>query len=158
MMATKNNNSCRYHLISFTYDLLEVKSTFREYKQCSSEESLIPELIRIEKNNGYNTFSGANNLLRFRDAKNWQKCTRVDLRPTGIPSLYYTNVFIRNTKVLCMVYYPKMSQTLKVYIFPAFYPCSRNDFRKELNEALLFIKNTIEYMEGAPIYNPLKKG
>jgi hypothetical protein len=157
MMATKNNNSCRYHLISFTYELGEVKNTFREYKQCSSEESLIPELIRIEKNNGYNTFSGANNLLRFRDAKNWQKCTRVDLRPTGSPSLYYTDVFVRNTKALCMVYYPKISQTLKIYIFPAFYPCPRNDFRRCLNEASLVIKNTIEGMKGDHLCNPLKK-
>ena len=58
------------------------KKTFKQYKLQSAEIPLLPELVRLEKNNGYNSITGADNLLRIRNGKNWSKCTLTGLRPT----------------------------------------------------------------------------
>ena len=63
------------------YLLDEVKKSFRQYKLSNYEKIAFSELIRTEKNNGYNSTTGAENLLKIRDTTNWSKCTITGLRP-----------------------------------------------------------------------------
>ena len=150
MPATNNNQN---H-ITIIYQLDEVKNTFRQYKrqrqglQQSVKGNLFPELIRIEKNNGYNTFSGFNHLLQLRDAANWCVCTRLGLKPTGISNLYYTDLFIENRKVLCIVFYPKengtINETVELNIFPKFYPCEKSKLSEKVKELV----QTIAHKKG----------
>lgn len=139
-MPVSNNNYQDHRTIMYQLD--QVKKTFRQYKRhnvvpIGTDDSL-PEFLRIEKNNGYNTFSGFNNLLRLRDASNWSICTRLGLKPTGTDNFYYTDLIIANRKVLCIVFYPKKSmtinETVKLHIFPKFYPCEKSNFSEKLKE------------------------
>lgn len=138
---------------SIIYRLDEVKKTFRQYKKAdtspnvkdhSEKDHFLPEFLRIEKNNGYNTFRGFNNLLRLRDASNWAVCTRLGLQATGISHFYCTNLFIENKKVLCIVYYPKDNQAIELSIFPKFYPCEKSDFSEKVKEAVQSIAHKKE--------------
>lgn len=135
MMPFSINNQ---EYISIIYQLDKVKKTFRQYKrqglQQSVKENLFPELIRIEKNNGYNTFSGFNNLLRLRDTSNWSVCTKLGLKPTGTSSFYHTDVFVGNKRNLCIVWYPKDCQLTEFSIFPKFYPCEKSELAERIKE------------------------
>lgn len=133
-MPVSENN----HYPTIVYRLDEVKKTFRQYKRKNSystgKDHFLPELLRIEKNNGYNTFSGFNRLLRLRDASNWSVCTRLGLRPTGFHDFYSIALFINNTKILCIVYYLKENLTIEISLFPKFYPCGKLEFETKLKE------------------------
>ncbi len=115
MPVSKNSlNHC-----TIIYHLDEVKKTFRQYRK-QTKENLLPDLIRIEKNNGYNTFSGCNNLLRLHDKSNWYACTILSLKPVGIKDFYYANVFADDIKTLCIISSSKENHNIKLYIFPSF--------------------------------------
>ena len=116
------------------YLLDEVKKTFAQFKLHSAEKDLLPELIRLEKNNGYNSITGANNLLRIRNATNWTKCTLTGLRPTGTPNFYYADLPIKGKKSFCVVYLPEDLQSIEVRITPQFYP--KPDLTKTLNQII----------------------
>lgn len=133
-MPIPNNN---YQTIIYRLD--EVKKTFRQYKrqcniQSTVESHFLPEFLRIEKNNGYNTFSGFNNFLRLRDASNWSLCTKLGLRPTGINHFYSTDLFIENDRLLCIIYYPKEGQSIELYVFREFYPCEKSGIPERVKE------------------------
>ncbi|MET3537272.1 hypothetical protein [Chryseobacterium limigenitum] len=127
------------------YRLDEVKKTFRQYKKTdtppnvkdySEKDHLLPEFIRIERNNGYNTFSGLNNLLRLRDASNWAKCTVLGLRPAGTANFYYTNLLIKSGNALCIVYYELSNKEIEIRIFEEFYPCPKHDLHTRISEII----------------------
>ncbi|MGE8535093.1 MAG: hypothetical protein ACN6OJ_10970 [Chryseobacterium sp.] len=148
-MSASNNNQ---NHITIIYQLDEVKKTFQQYKkqeiQQTKESHFLPDFLRIEKNNGYNTCSGFNHLLRLRDASNWSVCTRLGLKPTGISNLYYTDLFIENRKVLCIVFYPKengtINETVELNIFPKFYPCEKSKLSEKVKELV----QTIAHKKG----------
>jgi hypothetical protein len=138
MPVSNNNYRDRTTII---YQLDQVKKTFRQYKRHSvipiGTDDSLAEFLRIEKNNGYNTFTGFNNLLRLRDASNWSTCTRLGLKPTGTVNFYYINLIIANRKVLCIVY-PKKSSTIndavELHIFSKFYACEKSNFSEKVKE------------------------
>lgn len=131
MPASENN---QYPTIVYSLD--EVKKTFRQYKRkdphSTTKDHFLPEVLRIEKNNGYNTFSGFNHLLRLRDASNWSLCTRLGLKPTGFNDLYSITLFVNNAKLLCIVYYAKEDLSIEISLFPKFYPCEKLEFETKL--------------------------
>jgi hypothetical protein len=137
-MPVSKSNYQNYTTI--IYQLDEVKKTFRQYKKQGQElqqtvkEDFFPGLIRIEQNNGYNTFSGLNNLLRLRDASNWSVCTKLGLKPTGISNYYSTNIFVENKKKLCIVCYFKDNQSVELNVFPEFYPCKKSELTEKVKE------------------------
>lgn len=110
------------------------KKTFKQYKLQSAEIPLLPELVRLEKNNGYNSITGAENLLRIRNATNWTKCTLTGLRPTGTPNFYYADLPIKGKKSFCVVYLPEDGQSIEVRITPQFYP--KPDLTKTLKQII----------------------
>jgi len=122
------------------YGLDEVKKTFRQYKreniQPSGKDYFLPEFLHIEKNNGYNSFSGANNLLRIRDTSNWAKCTVLGLRPAGIANFYYTNLLIKSGNALCIVYYEFSNKEIEIRIFEEFYPFPKHDLHTRISEII----------------------
>ncbi|MDR6405883.1 MULTISPECIES: hypothetical protein [Chryseobacterium] len=147
MMPVSNNNY--QDCTTIIYQLDEVKKTFRQYRkqniQPIGKDDFLPELLRIEKNNGYNTYSGLNNFLRLRDASNWSICTKLGLKPTGISPFYCTDVFVENKKVLCIVCYPKESLTIELSIFPGFYPCEQSKRMEKAKEMVHSIIHKKEY-------------
>lgn len=104
------------------YLLDEVKKTFAQFKLHSAEKQLLPEFIRLEKNNGYNSITGANTLLRIRNTTNWTKCTLTGLRPAGKPNFYYADLPVKSIKSFCVVYLPENGERVEVRITPQFYP------------------------------------
>ena len=105
-----------------TYILDEVKKTFAQFKQQSAEKPLLSEFIRLEKNNGYNNTTGANLLLRIRNATNWNKCTLTGLRPTGTPDFYYSDLPINGVKSLCVIKYLSEAGAIEIRVCKQFYP------------------------------------
>lgn len=95
-----------YQSLNLIYVLDEVKKTFIQYRLYSTESNPLSELIRIEKNNGYNSATGANNLLRIKDSKHWNKCQLSALHPTEIKGFYYTYLPVKSIKSLCVIHYP----------------------------------------------------
>ena len=116
------------------YKLDEVKKSFRQYRLSNYEKIAFSELVRTEKNNGYNSITGANNLLRIRNATNWTKCTLTGLRPTGTPNFYYADLPIKGKKSFCVVYLPEDGQSIEVRITPQFYP--KPDLTKTLKQII----------------------
>ena len=110
-----------------TYILDEVKKTFAQFKQQSAEKQLLSELIRLEKNNGYNSISGANLLLRIRNATNWSKCTLTGLRPTETDNFYYSDLPIQGVKSLCVIKYLSDVGTIEIRACKQFYPHNATD-------------------------------
>lgn len=108
------------------YTLDEVKKTFAQFKLQSAEKPLLSELIRLERNNGYNSISGANLLLRIRNATNWSKCTLSGLRPTETDNFYYSDLPINGVKSLCVVKYSD-GETIEVRACKQFYPLNPTD-------------------------------
>ncbi len=119
-----------------TYTLDEVKKTFAQYKLQTAEKELLPELIRIEKNNGYNSITGANTLLRIRNAPNWTKCNLTGLRPTETANFYYSDFLIKGDKSLCVVYYDPETEKIIIRIAPQFYIKSKTEREKLINEII----------------------
>ncbi|ALR29404.1 hypothetical protein ATE47_02130 [Chryseobacterium sp. IHB B 17019] len=135
-MPVSNNNY--QDCTTIIYQLDEVKKTFRQYRkqniQSTEKDDFLPELLRIEKNNGYNTYSGFNNFLRLRDASNWSVCTKLGLKPTGISNYYSTDIFVENKKKLCIVCYLKDNQSVELNVFPEFYPCEKSELTEKVKE------------------------
>ena len=104
------------------YKLDEVKKSFRQYKLSTYEKIAFSELIRTEKNNGYNSTTGAENLFKIRDTTNWSKCTITGLRPTGTPGFYYADLPINGKKSLFVAYIPEDWESVFIRICPQFYP------------------------------------
>lgn len=116
-----------------TYLLDEVKKTFRQYLLHSADLSgLLPDLIRTEKNNGFNSITGAENLLRIRNAPNWTKCTLTGLRPTGTPNFYYSDLPVNGVKSLVVVLMPADGETIVFRVCKQFYPKGNPNFRTRL--------------------------
>ena len=104
------------------YKLDEVKKSFRQYRLSNYEKVAFSELVRTEKNNGYNSTTGAENLFKIRDATNWSKCTITGLRPTGTPGFYYADLPINGKKSLFVAYIPEDWESVFIRICPQFYP------------------------------------
>ena len=117
-MAT---NNIPYHY-GKVYKLYEVKKSFRQYRLSNYEKIAFSELVRTEKNNGYNSTTGAENLLKIRDKTNWSKCTITGLRPTGTPGFYYADLPINGKKSLFVAYIPEDWESVFIRICPQFYP------------------------------------
>lgn len=109
----------------YSFDL--EKKTFQQFKLQRAEKPLLSELIRIEKNNGYNSISGAPLLLRIRNANNWSKCTLSGLRPTETPNFYYSDLPINDVKSLCVVKYLTDLGIIEIRACKQFYPHNPTD-------------------------------
>lgn len=116
-----------------SYSLNQEKKTFREYLLSSAEMPLLTDLIRIEKNNGYNSITGAENLLRIRNAPNWTKCTLTGLRPTGTPDFYYSDLPVKGVKSLIVVFLPNDGKTVFLRVCKQFYPNTPPDRQRIIN-------------------------
>ena len=104
------------------YKLDEVKKSFRQYRLSNYEKIAFSELVRTEKNNGYNSTTGAENLLKIRDKTNWSKCTITGLRPTETPNFYYADLPIKGKKSLFVAYISEDWESVFIRICPQFYP------------------------------------
>lgn len=118
------------------YKLDEVKKSFRQYKLSNYEKIAFSELIRTEKNNGYNSTTGANTLLKIRDTTNWSKCTITGLRPTETPNFYYADLPIKGKKSLFVAYVPEVEETIHIRICPQFYPFNPSDRQRIVREII----------------------
>ncbi len=120
-----------------TYRIDTVKKTFRQYLlQSADRPGLLPELIRTEKNNGFNSISGAENLLRIRNANNWTKCNLAGLRPTGTPNFYYSDLPVNGVKSLIVVFIPDDWETVVLRVCKQFYPRIPADRQRIINEII----------------------
>ena len=111
---------------TLVYGIDEVKKTFAQYKLTASDRDLLPDLIRLEENNGYNSISGANTLLKIRDASNWKLCTITGLRPTKTANFYYADLFINKKKSLIICYISTDKEIINLLICPEWYPLNPN--------------------------------
>lgn len=128
--------------------LTETKKTFRQYELHTVEKPhLLPEIVRLEKNNGYNSITGADNLLRIRNATNWSKCTITGLRPTGTPNFYYADLPIKTKKSLLVAYIPKDWGTIYIRVCPQFYPYNATDRTRIIKEIIKVMSNNINKKE-----------
>ena len=120
-----------------TYGIDTVKKTFRQYLLHSADiPGLLPDLIKTEKNNGYNSISGAENLLRIRNNKNWTKCSLAGLRPTGTPNFYYSDLPVNGDKSLIVVLIPDDWETVVLRVCKQFYPYTPKDRETIINEII----------------------
>ena len=116
------------------YGIDTVKKTFRQYLlQTADRTGLLPELIRTEKNNGFNSISGAENLLRIRNATNWTKCNLAGLRPTGTPNFYYSDLPVKGVKSLIVVFITDDLETVVLRVCKQFYPHLATDRQRIIN-------------------------
>lgn len=111
---------------SLVYGIDEVKKTFVQYTLKSYEKPLLTDLIRLEENNGYNSISGANTLLKIRDASNWKQCTITGLRPTKTANFYYADLFINKKKSLIICYISTNKEVINLLVCPEWYPLNPN--------------------------------
>ncbi|MDV3472080.1 hypothetical protein CMU02_11880 [Elizabethkingia anophelis] len=123
------------------YNLDEVKKTFRQYRLSNYEKIAFSELIRTEKNNGYNSTTGAENLLKIRDATNWSKCTITGLRPAGTPGFYYADLKVKDKKSLFVAYIPEDWENIYIRICPQFYPFNPTDRQRITKEIIKVMLN-----------------
>lgn len=121
-----------------TYSLDEVKKTFRQYRlhPVAFAPDLLPDLIRTQKNNGYNSITGAENLLIIRNANNWTKCTLTGLRATGTPNFYYSDLPVKGVKSLVVVNLPNGGETVILRVCRGFYPYTPADRHRITNEII----------------------
>lgn len=119
-----------------SYKLDTVKNSFRQYTMHTAEINVLPELIRTEKNNGYNSISGAENLLKIRNAGNWKKCTLTGLRPTGTPNFYYSDLPVNGVKSLIVVFIPNDWETVVLRVCKQFYPRIPADRNRIIQEII----------------------
>ena len=120
--------------LSFVFDL--EKKTFKQYKLQSAELPILPDLIRLEKNNGYNSITGANNLLRIRNNSNWTKCTITGLRPSETPNFYYSDLPIKGKKSLCIIKYTPETEIIEIRVCKQFYPHNATE-RKQIIKIII---------------------
>ena len=125
------------------YLLDEVKKSLRQYKLSNYEKIAFSELIRTEKNNGYNSTTGAENLLKIRDTTNWSKCTITGLRPTETPNFYYADLKIKEKKSLFVVYISDDWETIYIRICPQFYPFNATDRTRIVKEIIKKMLNDL---------------
>ena len=125
------------------YKLDEVKKSFRQYKLSNYEKIAFSELIRTEKNNGYNSTTGADNLFKIRDTTNWSKCTYTGLRPVGVPGFYYADLKVKEKKSLFVVYIPEDWESIYIRICPQFYPFNATDRHRIVKEIINVMKTQI---------------
>ena len=105
------------------YSFDHEKKTFRQFKLHSTEfHNLLPDLIRLEKNNGFNSITGADTLLRIRNTSNWTKCSLAGLRPTENPNFYYSDLPIKGVKSLIVVFIPDDADEVQMRVCKQFYP------------------------------------
>lgn len=127
-------NPDNYKLI---YRIDTVKKTFRQYiLQSADRPGLLPELIRTEKNNGFNSITGAENLLRIRNANNWTKCNLAGLRPTGTRNFYYSDLHVNGVKSLIVVFIPDDWEKVVLRVCKQFYPRIPADRQRIINEII----------------------
>lgn len=120
------------------YELDTVKKTFHQFQLQSADiPGILPDLIRLEKNNGYNSISGADNLLRIRNATNWGKCSLAGLRPAGAPGFYYSDLPVNGVKSLILVHIPDGGETVVLRVCKQFYPKGNPVFRDQLIQHLI---------------------
>lgn len=113
-----------------SYLLTETKKTFKEYELHTAEKPhLLPEIVRLVKNNGFNSITGADNLLRVRNATNWNKCTLTGLRPTGTPDFYYSDLPVNGVKSLIVVFIPPDAESMVLRVCKQFYPHKNPTYR-----------------------------
>ena len=121
-----------------TYTQNDVKKTFAQFQLESAEKpNLLPDVIRAEKNNGFNSITGADYLLAVRNATNWKKCTRTGLRPTGTPNFYYSDLPVNGVKSLIVVFIPDDTETVILRVCKRFYPKGNPDYRTRLINHLI---------------------
>lgn len=127
-------NPDNYKLV---YRIDTVKKTFRQYLlQPADRPGLLPELIRTEKNNGFNSITGAENLLRIRNANNWTKCNLTGLRPTETANFYYSDLPVNGVKSLIVVFIPDDWETVVLRVCKQFYPRIPADRQRIINEII----------------------
>ena len=126
------------------YTLDEVKKSFRQYKLSHYEKVAFSELVRTEKNNGYNSTTGAENLFKIRDATNWSKCTITGLRPTGTPGFYYADLPINGKKSLFVAYISEDWESVFIRICPQFYPFNTTDRTRIIREIIQRMLNDMK--------------
>ena len=120
-----------------TYGIDTVKKTFRQYLLHSADiPGLLPDLIRTEKNNGFNSISGADNLLRIRNINNWTKCNLAGLRPTGKDNFYYSDLPVKGVKSLIVVFIPDDWETVVLRVCKQFYPRIPADRQRIINDII----------------------
>lgn len=137
MMAT--NYTPDHYLMFYTLD--EVKKSFRQYKLSYYEKIAFSELIRTEKNNGYNSTTGAENLFKIRNAPNWSKCTITGLRKTDTSNFYYADLPIKDKKSLFVAFIPDDGESIYIRICPQFYPFNITDRTRIVNEIIKIMFN-----------------
>lgn len=133
MKAFNSDHYKSYHLIYF---LDEVKNTYIQYRLHSTELKPLPEFIRIEKNNGYNSATGANNLLRIKDNKHWNKCKLSALHPTETKGFYHTCLHLKPVKSLCVVYLSSTSEKIEIRVLLQSYPQSKPELLNLVNQTI----------------------
>ncbi|MDP9961270.1 hypothetical protein [Chryseobacterium lathyri] len=129
---------------SMIYTLDEVKKSFRQYKLSIYEKIAFSEMVRTEKNNGYNSTTGADNLFKIRDTSNWSKCSITGLRPTKTPNFYYADLKIKEKRSLFVAYIPKDWETIYIRICPQFYPFNLNDRFRIVNEIINIMNHELK--------------
>lgn len=123
------------------YTLDEVKKSFRQYKLFKYEKIAFSELVRTEKNNGYNSTTGAENLFKIRDKSNWSKCTITGLRPAGMPDFYYADLKVKEKKSLFVVFIPEDQETIYIRVCPQFYPFNAAERQRIIKEIIKVMLN-----------------
>ncbi len=115
----------------YSFDL--AKKTFAQFKLQTAEKPLLSNLIRLEKNKGYNLIKDAILLLRIRNATNWSKCNLSGLRATDVPDFYYSDLPINSVKSLCIVKYLSDVGTIEIRACKQFYPHNKTDRTRLVN-------------------------
>lgn len=126
------------------YTLDEVKKSFRQYRLSNYKKIAFSELIRTEKNNGFNSTTGAENLLKIRDTTNWKKCTFTGLRKTDAENFYYADLPIKGKKSLFVCHISTDWETIYIRICPQFYPFTPTDRKAVINEIIKVIVNDLQ--------------
>lgn len=119
------------------YSFDHEKKTFRQFKLHSAElHNLLPDLIRLEVNNGFNSITGADNLLRIRNATNWTKCSLAGLRPEETPNFYYSDLPVNGVKSLIVVFIPDDADEVQIRVCKEFYPHTPKQRTEIINEII----------------------
>ena len=128
---------------TLVYGIDEVKKTFVQYTLKSYEKPLLTDLIRLEENNGYNSISGANTLLKIRDASNWKLCTITGLRPAKTADFYYADLFINKKKSLIICYISTDKEVINLLVCPEWYPLNPNQRESIVNVLIERLKKGV---------------
>jgi hypothetical protein len=128
------------------YGIDEVKKSFRQFRLNTYEKISFSEIIRTEKNNGYNSTTGAETLLKIRDKTNWAKCTITGLRPTHTKGFYYADLLINGKKSLFVVWISEDEEMLIIRICPQFYPYTPKDRKEIINHLIERLNDDLKRM------------